>query len=373
MNTALQKHTQLTALVKAPHISGRFTEVLGKRAPQFISSLLQVGNSLGPDCDAMTIISGSMVAASLDLPINKNLGFAWLVPFKEQGVKKAQFQMGYKGYIQLALRTRQYRRMNAGPVNAECIGGWDAVGEREIDFSKYDPDKPTAGYFFAFEMVNGFVKRSLWTKKEVEAHAKQYSQSYRGGYISPWKTHFDEMATKTVIANELRQWGILSVEMQEAITKDQAVVSSLDGDATFVDAVPIESTVVESPVVSTDAAEPQDQDGDLGPQRPEAKAEKGFKPGPLHREAKPKSAPKQGASLPTQLSARDQLRTLMEQNKISYDQFSRWADGIGVVANCTSYPSFDDIPEEDAQRVLVANKNGSVVSDILESVGAPNE
>lgn len=374
MTTAIQKHTQLATLVKSPAINQRFSEVLGKRAPQFMSSLLQVGNSLGPDCEPMTIISGAMVAASLDLPINKNLGFAWLVPFKERGEKKAQFQMGYKGYIQLALRTGQYKRMNAGPINIECVGGFDAVGERRLDFSQYDPEKPAAGYFFAFEMVNGFTKVAYWSKKDVEAHAKQYSQSYRGGYSSPWKTHFDEMATKTVIANELRQWGILSVEMQQAMAVDQGVIRGMDAnEVAFPDAPIVEvDTTAEAPQTKPEQPMPDPQDdGDLAPKTaPEPSEEPAAPVTPPAPKASPraKPAPAQVAQAP-QVSFRGQLETLMTQNEISYDQFSRWADGVGIIANCTSYPSFSEIPEADAKRVVVANKNGSVVTECKAMMG----
>src|SRR5947207_812268 len=102
----------LQSLVKQPAYSERFRQVLGDRAPQFVSSLLQIGNSLY-DVEPRSILAAAMTAAALDLPINPNLGFAWIVPYKTGGVKVAQFQMGSKGFIQLALRTGQYRRMNA--------------------------------------------------------------------------------------------------------------------------------------------------------------------------------------------------------------------------------------------------------------------
>lgn len=376
-------HKDLQAQVKNPVIAKRFEEVLGKRAPQFISSLIQVGNSLGPDCDSMSIISGAMVAASLDLPINKNLGFAWLVPFRDKGKQAAQFQLGYKGYIQLALRTGQYRRMNAGPINAECVGQWDAVGERVLDFSKYDPDKPVAGYFFAFEMANGFVKRAYWSRKDVEAHAKQYSQSYKGGYNSPWKTHFDEMASKTVIANELRQWGILSVEMQQALSVDQGIVKGMNAESVvFPDSAPIvEAAPAGEPEPAPEAPQPpQSDDGDLGPQpeaerKPTKKIEQALPTTPVETNVPvqaPKTFPRGAAATPQPELAKLVLTAKLASGEpagLSYDDFQGWATQIGLL-DCSAFASFEEIPAADAKRVILVNsKNGSVIKGILEAKG----
>lgn len=395
--TAVQKRqeTSLSTLVKSPSIQERFTQVLGKRAPQFISSLIQVGNSLGEDCDSMTIISGAMVAASLDLPINKNLGFAWLVPFKEHGNKKAQFQMGYKGYIQLALRTGQYRRMNAGPINAECVGGYDTVGERVLDFTQYDPEAPAAGYFFAFEMVNGFTKVAYWSKKDVETHAKNYSQSYRGGYNSPWKTHFDEMATKTVIANELRQWGILSVEMQAAIQADQGIIRGLDNtEITHPDnAKPLvdvdTSVVVEVGGEKLETGPEPGDDGDLGPvaKQPAAAPQKApakpARPAPTNtppRSPAPPEASRPVAGLrtgtgepitPPHVLLEGIVTGAIDENGqplgLTYDQFARWSEGVGIVPNCTSYASFGEIPKVDIAKALRVQQH--IVPGILKTLG----
>lgn len=375
-------HKDLAQQIKNPVIQARFSEVLGKRAPQFISSLIQVGNSLGPDCDSLSIISGAMVAASLDLPINKNLGFAWLVPFREKGVKKAQFQMGYKGYIQLALRTGQYRRMNAGSVNAQCVEGWDAVGERRLDFKQYDPAKPIAGYFFAFEMVNGFVKIAYWSKADVEAHARQYSQSYRGGYDSPWKTHFDEMATKTIIANELRQWGILSVEMQQALSVDQGVVRGMNQeDVVFPDSAPIVEVAPPTDRGPAEAAEAEPQatdssdDGDLGPQTTQAAEPKSQAAPPKAASAATaepvKSFPRGAAATPQSELAKMILTAKKADGSeagLTYDDFKTWAGEVGVL-DCSSFSGFDDIPAADAKRMLIVNRNGSVLKGIFEAKG----
>jgi len=340
MTTALQKtgKSQLQIQIENPSIQARFREVLKDRAPQFISSMLQVGNSLGHDCESMSIISGSMTAASLDLPINKNLGFAWLVPFKDKGLKKAQFQMGYKGYIQLALRTGQYRRMNAGPINEECLGGYDAVGERIIDFSQYDPAKPAAGYFFAFEMVNGFVKRAYWSKSRVEAHARQYSQSYRGGYDSPWKSHFDAQATKTVISNELRKWGILSVEMQRAMETDGAIIEGLDSpQVTFPEdnREPVISKsqpkVVE--VESSPVEQENQEDGDLAPV------------------AKPQPNPVPETQLGEMGEHQSKLQKIASGAGFSFDEVLAWGAGMGLISNADNATGYSELKGDECRRL----------------------
>jgi recombination protein RecT len=165
--------------------------------------------------------------------VDKNLGFAWIIPYKKGDRKLASFQMGARAYVQLALRTAQYKRMNAKPVNAEALNGYDNIGEPVIDWNKLDETKEPVGYVFAFSLVNGFTKTCYWSKSKVEDHARKYSQAYRGGYDSPWKTHFSAMALKTVIANELRHWGILSVEMQMAYREDHGMHKDIDTEVEF--------------------------------------------------------------------------------------------------------------------------------------------
>lgn len=223
----------LKSLLAKPDYQARFKEVLGEKAQQFCTSLINVGNTM-QDCDPHSIIQSSMIAAALDLPIDKNLGFSWIVPYKRGDEKLAQFQIGYKGFVQLALRSGQYKRMNARSVNKEVFVRWDEVGEPVLDWEKLDESEPVAGYVFAFQLVNGFTKVCYWPKKRIEEHAKRYSQAYRKGYDSPWKSNFDGMALKTVVKNELAKWGILSIQMQEAATKDQAVVE-VDGTVSFAD------------------------------------------------------------------------------------------------------------------------------------------
>jgi recombination protein RecT len=218
---------------------------MGKRANQFMASI--VASAQMPalkDAEPRSVIAAAMVAATLDLPVNPTLGMAHIVAYGDKtGAKIAQFQCGYKGFIQLALRSGQYKRLNAGPLNSEAFAGYDLVGEPKLDWSEYDPVKPVGGYFCAFELLNGFTKVVYWPKKQVEEHAKRFSKAYQKGYqSSPWFSDFDGMATKTVIKNALTKWGILSVEMQKAATHDQGVQVDVDSDVKYVDAEPLNTT-----------------------------------------------------------------------------------------------------------------------------------
>lgn len=205
--------TTLKALLSSPTVQKRFEEVLGKRAQQFATSILNLYNSekMLQKTEPMSVISSAMVAASLDLPVDKNLGYAWIVPYGG----KAQFQLGYKGYIQLALRTGQYKHINVIEVYEGELQKWNRLTEEfEIDFDKKQSDA-VIGYAAYFELVNGFKKTVYWTKEEVEKHRKRFSKSDFG-----WKNDWDAMAKKTVLKNMLAKWGILSIEMQKAVIED---------------------------------------------------------------------------------------------------------------------------------------------------------
>ncbi len=216
-----------------PAYRERFSEVLRDRAPQFMSALIQLAQDPHlARCDPRSVIGAAMIAATLELPIEKSLGQAHIVNYDNQ----AQFQLGWKGYVQLAHRSGQYARLNAKPVNAEAFAGFDEVGEPIIDWSKLDETLPPVGYAFACKLVNGFTKVCYWPRAKVEAHAKRFSKAYAKGFkSSPWFTNFDAMALKTVVMNELRQWGVLSVQMQTALERDQAVIKDVGAEPEFID------------------------------------------------------------------------------------------------------------------------------------------
>jgi len=213
------------SLLNSPAIKKRLEELSGKRAPQFATSIINLVSSDKnlQQCDPMSIISSCMVAASLDLPVDKNLGYMWVVPYKDNKTGKmiAQPQMGYKGYIQLALRTAVYKAINAIPVYEGELVKWNPLTEElEIDFEKRKSDA-VIGYAGYFELVNGFRKTVYWTRDQIISHAKKYSKSFHKE-SSPWQDpeKFEGMALKTVIRNMLSKWGILSVEMRMAYSED---------------------------------------------------------------------------------------------------------------------------------------------------------
>ena len=269
-NTQLAKQTegkvgpveQVKMLLGDDNVKKRFSDVLGKKAPQFMASIVNVV-SASPQlkaCDANSIMAASFVAASFDLPIDSNLGFAALVPYKKrfknpqtkewESKDLAQFQMMYKGFVQLAIRTGQYEKMNCSEVYEDEILSYNPItGECEFvtDFSQThqrdngEIDK-IVGYYGWFRLGTGFTKELYMSKNEVLNHAKKYSQSYRNdlnynNQNSNWSTNFDAMAKKTVIKLLLSKWGILSIEMQRAITDDQKTFDE-DGNEEYGDNQP---------------------------------------------------------------------------------------------------------------------------------------
>lgn len=240
----------------------RFTEMLGKKAQGFITSVLYIvsSNNKLREADPMTVYYAAATAATMDLPINQNLGFAWIVPYKGQ----AQFQMGYKGYIQLALRSGQYLRINVIEVYANQFKAFNEMTEDlDADFSVYGEGE-VVGYCSYFKLINGFEKTTFWSKRRVVDHAKRFSQSYEYAN-TPWKSDFDGMAKKTVLKNSLSKWGILSIEMQTAILIDQAVIKNAEGtDLQYIDNEENQVTAKELADKATDAAEKKLNKGKAG-------------------------------------------------------------------------------------------------------------
>lgn len=222
----------LNGMMGTPSVKKRFEELLGTRAAGFMSSLLNVvnGNPQLRLCNPNEILTTAAIAAAMDLPIDPNLGFAYIVPYKG----RPQFQMGYRGYIQLAMRTGQYRTINATEVyEGEILSHNRITGEIEINPGGRTSDV-VVGYIAYFKLLNGFEKYDYMTVDEVRAHAKRFSQSYGKGSSSPWTTDFGAMATKTVLKRLLSKYGILSIQMQTAVLADQAAVSETpDGDVEY--------------------------------------------------------------------------------------------------------------------------------------------
>jgi recombination protein RecT len=211
----------LKSMLGNENVKARFHEILGKKAPGFISSILSVANSntLLQKAEPKTVMNSAVIAATLDLPINPNLGFAYIVPFGGQ----AQFQLGYKGFVQLSMRIGQYKTINVREVyEGEIVSENKFTGEYEFGEKT---SNNVVGYMSYFKLVNGFEKFLYMSKAELEAHGKKYSQTYkRGGGL--WASDFDSMAKKTCLKQLLSKYGILSIEMQRAQTFDQAVVKN---------------------------------------------------------------------------------------------------------------------------------------------------
>ncbi|MGM0903093.1 MAG: recombinase RecT [Bacillota bacterium] len=222
----------LKSLLNTPTMQKKFEQVLAKKAPQFMASILNLYNG-DPNIQAaepMSIVSSAMVAASLDLPVDKNLGYAWIVPFydSKKGHKAAQFQLGYKGYIQLALRTGQYKSINVIEVREGELVKWNRLTEEiELDLDAATSEK-VIGYCGYFKLANGFEKTVYWTRDQVEAHRIKFNKAKdKKSLNNVWRSDYDAMAMKTVLRNMLGKWGILSIEMQKAITEEESAEREL--------------------------------------------------------------------------------------------------------------------------------------------------
>ena len=215
-----------------PMVQEKLKELVGKNAPAFATSVLQIvnSNSMLVNADPQTIFSAACMAATLNLPINNNLGFAYIVPFKNNKENKieAQFQLGYKGYIQLAQRSGQFSRIAATPVyNGQLISENPLLGY-EFDWS-VKPNGNPIGYVAFFKLINGFTAELYMSKEEVMKHANKYSQTAKKGY-GVWKDQFEAMALKTVLKLLLSKQAPLSIDMQKAQMADQAIIRDVDKD-----------------------------------------------------------------------------------------------------------------------------------------------
>ena len=169
---------------------------------------------------------------SLKLPINKQLGFAYIIPRRDHGVWKPTFQLGYKGYIQLCMRTGAYRYINAGPVYEGELKRVDKLsGEVDLSGEPAGENAPVIGYFAYMETLNGFRKCLYWSTDRLLQHVKRYSDSYKSG-SKIWKDNFEEMAIKTVLRYLLSHWGVMSTEMEQAFQADnvEAADQMIAGD-----------------------------------------------------------------------------------------------------------------------------------------------
>jgi recombination protein RecT len=211
-------------------VKKRFEDLLGKRSTSFITSVLQIVNSndLLKNADPASVYNAAATAATLDLPLNNSLGFAYIVPFNDRKANKqlATFQLGYRAYIQLAQRSGQFKTISATAIYKGQVSAENPLTGFEFNFSAKESDE-IIGYAAYFKLLNGFEKTIYMTKEELEKHGKKYSQTFKNGF-GLWKDNFEAMAIKTVLKLILSKFAPLSVDMQTAIITDQAVIKNTD-------------------------------------------------------------------------------------------------------------------------------------------------
>lgn len=223
--------TLLQTMLSKVNVKEKFESMLGKKAAGFMSSIMSVVNSneMLAECEPNSVLMSAGIAATLDLPINPNLGFSALVPYRKKGVAIAQFQIMTKGFIQLAQRSGQYKTINSSEVyEGEIKSNNRFTGEIEFDLNGRKSDK-IIGYVGYFKLLNGFEKYFYMSTEDIKKHAGKYSQTYKRGYGN-WNDEFDAMAKKTVMKLMLSKYGVLSIEMQSALTFDQSEVKGSISD-----------------------------------------------------------------------------------------------------------------------------------------------
>lgn len=272
VNNSLQTRKQtLSAYLSQDAIKAKINEVIGgKDGQRFISAIVSAtaANSTLQECSNGSILSAAMLGESLKLSPSPQLGQYYLVPYndKNQG-KVAQFQLGYKGYIQLAIRSGQYKKLNVLGIKEGELIRFDPLNEEiEVqliaDEEKREAAK-TVGYYAMFEYTNGFRKAMYWSKAKMEAHALKYSQGYKkdkekGWKYTFWSKDFDGMAYKTMLRQLISKWGIMSIEMQQAMDADMGVIHD-DGSVDYVDNQQIDdSNIIEADAEVVEPPQPAD-------------------------------------------------------------------------------------------------------------------
>ena len=229
-----QNNMSLGELMHSPAVVGKLNEVWNspQMANSFMSYVISVanGNPQLRNAEPMSIIGADMVAATMQLQVIPTLGQCYIIPYG----KKAQFQVGYLGLLQLCQRSGQFKKILAAPVHeGEYVSGDEFDEEYVFDKKQKKSDK-VIGYMAKFELLNGFTKVAYWDIEKVKAHATKFSQAFRAGFNSPWKSDFDAMAQKTVLKSILK-FAPKSIEMQNAVTFDQSVINTNTSDVQDLD------------------------------------------------------------------------------------------------------------------------------------------
>lgn len=254
------KKQGINTFLQSEAIKNNIVSVVGEKDSQrFISSVVSAvqTNPQLAECTNSSILSAALLGHSLKLPQSPQLQMFYLVPFnnkkkvkdeagreKELKVKEAVFQLSYRGYLQLAMRSGQYRKINACEIREGELKTFNPITEEYVfetvtDFEKRK-DLPVIGYYAYFEMINGYRKELYWSKEQMEAHAKRYSAAYRQGWSSSfWTSDFDAMAFKTMLRQLISKWGMMSVDMETAYRSDMAIEDE-NGNPIYVDNMPDE-------------------------------------------------------------------------------------------------------------------------------------
>lgn len=262
--TVQKKPSTFSMYMASDAVKNKINQMMsGKDGSKFITSIVSLvaNNPEIAKCDHSTILASALLGESLKLSASPQLGQFYIVPFKdndkEGNLKRmvAQFQLGYKGYIQLAIRSGYYKKLNVLAIKKGELISYDPLEEtievKLIDDEDLRENTETVGYYAMFEYNNGFRKTLYWSKAKMEAHAKKYSKAYntdikKGWKYSFWSKDFDGMGFKTMIRQLISKWGIMSVELQTAFANDMAVISE-SGQAQFVDN---EEEVIEAEVTT---------------------------------------------------------------------------------------------------------------------------
>ena len=276
VNNSLAKSTQqklgITAYLNQDAVRSHINSVVsGKNGARFITSIVSAvnANSQLAECTNSSIVSAALLGEALNLSPSPQLGQFYMVPYndKEKG-KVAQFQLGYKGYIQLAIRSGQYKKLNVLAIKEGELIKFDPLNEEiQVNLIADEEEREkaeTIGYYAMFEYTNGFRKAIYWSKAKMEKHALQYSKGYaaKKGYTF-WEKDFDAMAYKTLLRHLISRWGVMSIEMATAIDSDMAVINE-DGTKNYVETEdPIETAVNE--IAAPDEPAPAKKEKDPAP------------------------------------------------------------------------------------------------------------
>lgn len=235
-----------------------------KKAQRFVASITSAVaiNSALQECDPATILSGALLGESLGLSPSPQLGQYYLVPYEDRkgGRKVAQFQLGYKGYVQLALRSGYYKSLNVFSIKAGELKKWNPLTE-ELDVELIEDEETrehtaSAGYVATFTYLNGFTKTLYWSRQKMETHALRYSKGYaaKKGYTF-WEKDFDAMAFKTMLRQLISKWGIMSIDLQTAFEQDDVVEGADYLETETPEIAPVTETPMlpEEPAATVDA------------------------------------------------------------------------------------------------------------------------